>query len=396
MPDHSMKPLSRRTDRLVQSDIRAVTHMINAVGGINLGQGICDLPTPEAIKEGARAAIDADHSIYSSYAGIESLRKAILHKAQTYNRLPARSEAEVMVSIGSTGAFVSAIFTLLDPGDEAILFEPFYGYHRNLIRLTGATLRYVPSHGLDWAVDFDALERTINPKTKVLVINTPGNPSGKVWTREELGRILKLLQKHNLYAITDEIYEYMVYDGRTHLSLASLPGAYDRTVTLSGFSKTYNMTGWRLGYAVGPDPLISKMGLLNDLFCICAPTPLQHGVAEAFSMPGAYFEQMHREYAEKRKMMCDALEQAGFTFSPPQGAYYVLAGFDELAKRNAGFSSAREACETLIRKAGVATVPGDSFFDESDSRRQYLRFCYAKEFPVLEQACRQIVAAFAS
>lgn len=395
MPQDPLKPLSNRTKNLVQSDIRAVTHMINAVGGLNLGQGICDLPTPDPIKRGAIDAIEADRSIYSNFAGIEPLREAILKKAQSFNNLPAQTSAEVMVSIGSTGAFVSAIFSLLDAGDEAILFEPFYGYHRNLLHLTGATVRTIPSQSLTWAIDFDALEDAITPNTKLLIINTPGNPSGKVWTREELERVLALMQKHNLYAITDEIYEYMTYDGNTHLSLASLPGAYERTITISGFSKTYNMTGWRLGYAVGPTHLISKMGLLNDLFFICAPTPLQHGVAEAFSMSDTYFSQMLADYTQKRQMMCGALEQAGFTFTRPQGAYYVLAGFSDLARRFDGFGSAREACETLINKAGVATVPGDSFFSSNDKHHHYLRFCYAKEFPILEQACRQLITAFA-
>lgn len=390
----TLKPLSKRTDRLVQSDIRAVTHMINAAGGINLGQGICDLPTPDPIKERTHRAIDEDRSIYSHFAGIEPLRQAILEKARTFNRLPAQGTDEVMVSIGSTGAFVAAIFALLDPGDEVILFEPFYGYHRNLLHLTGATVRYVPTHGNDWVVDFDELERAISPKTKVVVVNTPANPSGKVWSRDELQTLLGVLERHRLYAITDEIYEYMVYDGRRHVSLASLPGAYERTITLSGFSKTYNMTGWRLGYAVGPEALIQKMGLLNDLFFICAPTPLQHGVTAAFAMPSTYFTGLLDDYAEKRRMMCEALEAAGFSFSRPQGAYYVLAGVEELARRRAGFSTAAEACETLIREAGVATVPGDSFFSEGSSPGPMLRFCYAKEFPVLEQACRQIVAAY--
>ncbi len=388
-----MKPLSARTQHLAQSKIRAVTQMINATGGINLGQGICDLPTPEPIKAGAKKAIDENLSIYSNYAGIEKLRTAILNKAQRFNQIPAKDESEVMVSIGSTGAFVAAIFALLDPGDEVLLFEPFYGYHRNLIRLTGATSNHVPARGLNWTIDFDEVARAITPATKVIVINTPGNPNGKVWTRDELTAILGIAEKHGLYIITDEIYEYMVYDDHEHISLASLPDAYERTVTLSGFSKTYNMTGWRLGYAVGPDPIIAKMGLLNDLFYICAPTPLQHGLADAFSMSDAYFDQMLADYRVKRDMMCDALEVAGFTFTPPQGAYYVLAGFEKLQGKVPGFTTCQEACETLIQRAGVATVPGDAFYHNPDLAPPSLRFCYAKEFPVLEQACTQLKKA---
>ena len=388
-----MKPLSARTQNLAQSKIRAVTQMINAAGGINLGQGICDLPTPDPIKAGAKKAIDDNLSIYSSYAGIDRLRSAILKKAQDFNRIPAQSEAEVMVSIGSTGAFVSAMFALLDAGDEVLLFEPFYGYHRNLIRLTGAKTSYVSARGLHWTIDFDDVERAITPATKVIVINTPGNPSGKVWSQNELRTILEIAERHGLYVVTDEIYEYMVYDHHVHVSLAALPGAYERTITLSGFSKTYNMTGWRLGYAVGPEPIIAKMGLLNDLFYICAPTPLQHGLAEAFEMSDAYFEQMMADYRVKREMMCDALSAAGFTFAPPQGAYYVLAGFEHLQNRVPGFATSQAACETLIERAGVATVPGDAFYHNPAEAPPSLRFCYAKEFPVLEQACMQIKKA---
>ncbi len=389
-----MKTLARRTDALTQSDIRAITRLVNAVGGINLGQGICDLPTPEPIKRGAQQAIADDHSIYTSYAGIERLRAAILEKTQSYNEIPATSADEVMVSVGSTGAFVAAIFALLEPDDEVILFEPFYGYHRNLLHIVGVHLKYIPTGPPGWAIDFDALEAAITPRTKALVINTPNNPSGKVWSREELERVLALMQRHDLWAITDEIYEYMLYDGRRHVSLAALPGAYARTVTLSGFSKTYNMTGWRLGYAVAPPPVIDKMGLLNDLFYICAPAPLQHGVAEAFAMAESYFTQMQHDYDAKRRLMCETLEAIGFAVPWPQGAYYVLASFEALSRQRSGFDDAGAACETLVREAGVATVPGHSFFETPERGRYFLRFCFAKEMPVLERACRQLVEAF--
>jgi aminotransferase len=389
-----MTPLSHHTNGLVQNDIRGITKLVNAVGGINLGQGICDMPTPDPIKHGAHRAIDEDRSIYSSNTGILPLREAILQKAQAFNRIPATSVDEVMVSVGSTGAFMTCIFVLLDPGDEIILFDPFYGYHKGLLNLTGVTQTYVPLHGHDWELDLDELRAAITPRTKAILINTPGNPCGKVWTRAELQAVLELMVEHDLYAITDEIYEYMVYDGREHVSLASLPGAYERTVTLSGFSKTYNMTGWRLGYAVGPAPILEKMALLNDLIYICAPTPLQHGVAEAFAMSESYFAEMLAAYTQKRQMMCEALEAAGFDVPWPQGSYYVLASFAPLMGQRAGFEDPPTASRTLIREAGVATVPGHSFFSNPEDGRHYVRFCYAKEFPVLEQACNQLRAAY--
>ncbi|ARA93243.1 aspartate aminotransferase [Rhodothermaceae bacterium RA] len=389
-----MKPLATRTAALKQSDIRAITALTREVGGINLGQGICDMPTPAPVKEAACRAIAGDRSTYTGYAGIRRLREAILHKAQTYNRLPATSDAEVLVSAGSTGAFVTAIHALLDPGDEVLLFEPFYGYHRNLLTLIGACPRVVPMQAPDWRIDFDAVRAAITPRTRAVLVCTPSNPSGKVWTRDELAALLAILQEHDLYALTDEIYEYMLYDGREHVSLASLPGAYERTVTISGFSKTYNMTGWRLGYAVGPAPLLEKMGLINDLLYICAPTPLQYGVTAAFEMDAAYFAEMQAAYATKRRMLCETLERIGFGVSWPQGAYYVLTDVRPLRGRVPGFEDARTACETLIRRAHVAAVPGPSFFQHPEDGEPYLRFCFAKEQPVLEQACRQLSEAF--
>lgn len=390
-----MKPLSQRTIDLAQSDIRAITSMVEAVDGINLGQGICDMPIPALIKAAAHSAIDENRSVYTNYAGIGRLRAAIKEKARRYNHLPVESDDDVMVSSGSTGAFVTAIFSLLDPGDECIIFEPFYGYHRNLLRLTGADVRYVPSVGENWDVDFDALESVITPRTKLVVVCSPGNPSGKVWSRAELETLLEILKEHDLRAITDEIYEYMVYGGREHVSLGSLPGAYQRTITISGFSKTYNMTGWRLGYAVGPGEILAKMGLLNDLFYICAAAPLQHGVTAAFEMDDGYSDDLLRDYAAKRKLMCETLEICGFRVPWPEGAYYVMADIRPLSERRSGFSDDRTACMTLIEEAGVASVPGNSFFQHPESGRHYLRFCYAKELPVLEEACRRLRDTYA-
>ncbi len=388
------KPLAARTDALRQSDIRAVTFAVNAAGGINLGQGICDLPTPDPIKAGAKAAIDGDQSIYTSYAGIQKLRAGIAEKARSYNGLPVGSDDEVVVSVGSTGAFVATCLTLFEPGDECIVFEPFYGYHTGLLDLFGVERVVVPLHAPDWRIDFGEVEAAITERTKAVLVCTPSNPCGKVWSRAELEQMLGLLERHDLWAITDEIYEYMTYDGREHVSLGSLPGAYPRTVTLSGFSKTYNMTGWRLGYAVGPAEVTARMGLINDLVFICAPSPLQHGVAEAFAMDPAYFDEMQAAYVDKRALMCETLERCGFTFAWPEGAYYVLASFEPIAARRAGFEDDQAASRTLIEEAGVAAVPGTSFFADPADGRTFLRFCYAKKRPVLEEACRNLRRAF--
>lgn len=391
-----MQPISlaERTDALKQSDIRAVTQQVNAVDGINLGQGICDLPTPEPIRERTRQAITEDRSIYSHYAGIAPLRQAILEKAQSYNDLPATDIDEVMVSVGSTGAFVTAAMALLEAGDEVILFEPFYGYHRNILELTGATIRYVPLGEPGDTLNAEVLQHTINENTKAVIVTTPVNPSGKVWARHELETLLDLMEQHNLVAITDEIYEYMLYDDHEHVSLASLPGAYERTITLSGFSKSYNVTGWRMGYAVAPPHLIEKMGLLNDLFYICAPRPLQHGLLAALEELGDdYIAQMQADYAARRQMLCETLEAIGFDVPWPEGAYYVLADFAPLQATHDGFEDDKAACHTLVQEAHVASVPGGSFYQYPEDGRTKLRFCFAKELPILEKACNQLRTA---
>lgn len=389
-----MKPLAERTAELKQSNIRAITLMLQGVDGINLGQGICDMPTPDPIKRGAHEAIDGDQSIYSYYGGIQPLREALLEKARTYNRIPARGVDDIMVTVGSTGAFVATMFTLLDPGDEVIVFEPYYGYHCNLLTVMGAHLKFVRTEAPDWAIDFDKVESLITDRTKAIIVTTPNNPTGKVWSRDELERMRDLIVENDLYAITDEIYEYMLYDGHEHISLASIEGAYDRTITLSGFSKTYNMTGWRLGYAVGPEAIIAKMGLLSDLIYICAPTPLQHGVAEAFEMSSTYFSEMAAAYDRKRTLMCTTLEEIGFKVPWPEGSYYVLADFSPLRDRFEGFEDDMTASRTLVEKAGIGTVAGRSFFAEDADGDSCLRFCFAKEYPILDEACRRLKAAF--
>jgi aminotransferase len=390
-----MKSLANRTSALRQSDIRAVTFAVNRVDGINLGQGICDLPTPDPIKDAAKEAIDGDQSIYTSYAGIAKLRAGILEKAQTFNGIPAQSIEEIMVSVGATGAFVAAALTLFDPGDECILFEPFYGYHTGLLDLLGVEKKVIPLHPPDWRIDFDALESTITDRTKAVLLCTPNNPCGKVFSRDELEKLLEILQRHDLYAITDEIYEYMTYDGHEHVSLASLPGGFERTITLSGFSKTYNMTGWRLGYAIGPETVIAQMGLINDLVYICAPSPLQYGVTAAFEMDDSYFTELAEAYDARRTLMCETLEACGFEFEWPQGAYYVLASFERLAAQRTGFEDDRAATHTLIGQARVAAVPGNSFFADPEDGRYFLRFCFAKKMEELEEACRNLRAALA-
>ena len=391
-----MKPLAARAAHLRQSDIRAITFAANAAGAVNLGQGICDLATPAPIRQATKAAIDDGKSIYTAYNGIPELRTAIADEARAFNGLDV-TEANVMVGAGSTGAFVAAVLALCEAGDEVILFEPFYGYHAGILRLFGVTPVVVPLAAPGWAFDADRLEASITPRTKAVLVCTPANPSGKVWTRAELQAVLDVAERHDLWCLTDEIYQYMTYDDAEHVSLASMPGARERTVTLSGFSKTFNMTGWRLGYAIAPKALAETMGLVSDLTTICAPAPLQHGLAAALPMPDAYYGDMLADYAAKRTLFCDTLDACGFGgpdgVHRPEGAYYVLASTERLAARRDGFEDDTAAAHTLIREAGVGAVPGNSFFADPADGRHWLRFCYAKERDVLEVACERLRTA---
>jgi len=376
---------ARRIDGIAQSDIRKMSRVCMDLGGVNLGQGICDQPTPPEVKAAAQAAIDADHSIYSKYEGIDPLRAAIARKMADYNGLPCDPDTEVLVTAGSTGGFVAAALSFVEEGDEVILFSPFYGYHLNVLKLARPTIRSVTLRGAEWAFDRDELAAAFGPKTKAIVINTPCNPCGKVFTREELEFIAGLCVQHDCLAITDEIYEYILYDGRAHISLATLPGMRERTITLSGFSKTYNMTGWRLGYAVAPAALTARMGVIADLLYICAPTPLLHGVLAAFDLPSSYYSGLLDDYARKRATIMAACDAVGLRSLPPQGSYYLMVDV-----REAGFTSDREAADVLMRRCGVATVPGSSFYvDPADGRTQ-LRICFAKQDDDLQRACEGI------
>ncbi len=352
-------------------------------GGVNLGQGICDLPIEEGIRKGVARAIESGHSQYSRFEGIDLLRAGIAGKAASYNGISCNPDTQVVVTVGSTGGFALACLALLDPGDEAIVFAPYYAYHVNMIRLCGATPVFVPLRPPEFDFDGAALRAAFTPKTRMVVVNTPCNPCGKVFTSEELLSIGTRCREAGAVAVTDEIYEYILFDGRRHVSMASLPGMAEHTVTLSGFSKTYSMTGWRLGYTLGPETIIERMGLLNDLLYVCAPTPLQHGVLEALALPPAYYEGLRASYAAKRDMLMAACLRARIEPWTPRGAYYFLADVSALGCPDDGAAAAK-----LLAEAGVATVPGGAFFPDPAEGRQLVRFCFAKQQGALEIAGR--------
>ena len=376
---------SRRLQGLVQSDIRRMTRECERVQGINLGQGICDLPTPPLVRDGAIAAIREQKSTYSFAEGAGELRAAIARKLARDNGLTADPATQVCVTIGASGAFTCAIHALLDPGDGLLLMEPYYGYHLNAALVAGLVPQLLTLQPPDFAFTEAMVEAALTPATRAIVVCTPSNPSGKMYTREELEVFARVARKRDLYLITDEIYEYIRYDGRPHLSPASF--APERTVSIMGLSKTFSITGWRLGYATGPAELIAPITLVNDLYYVCAPTPLQYGAAAGFDAPKAYFDDLQASYQAKRDLICSTLAAAGLPPIVPQGAYYVLADCTRL-----GLATAREAALSLLERTLVASVPGTAFYRGATGEK-LLRFCFAKDDDVLAEACRRLRAA---
>jgi aminotransferase len=385
-----MLKTSRRSDNLQQSGIRSASVQCAAMKGINLGQGVCDMPVPDPIKKQAHWAIDTNKSLYSSSEGLSDLRIAIANKCSLYNGFSVDPSSEVVVTHGATGAFVCATMALFNSGDEVILFEPFYGYHKNILELYDITVKTIPIQLNDLSIDFDALKKIITPKTKGIVICTPNNPTGKVFTKAELLNIGALAEYYDLVIISDEIYEYITYPEHQHVSLASLAENYRaRTITISGFSKTYNMTGWRLGYASGPTQLIQKIALIQDLLYICPVTPLQHALLAAFTLEPSYYREMNLHYLFKRDLVIQQLSQLGFKTIIPQGAYYILADFSEL-----GFSDDEQAAHSILNRAKVATVPGRAFFIRPEQGKHLLRICYALHEDKIQLAMQALKNAF--
>lgn len=379
-----MSVRSDRISHLEQSDIRAMTVACKKVGGVNLGQGICDVPTPDAVKRGAIEAIQADHSTYSRFDGVEPLREAIAAKLKQFNHVEYDSETEIVTTIGVSGAFNCVMHALFNPGDELIIFEPYYGYHRHSAEVAGIVPVFFRLEPPVFSIDLKALEATITSKTRGILVNTPMNPCGKVFNREELEGIAEICKRHDILCVTDEIYEYITYD-EPHVSMASLPGMRERTVTMSGYSKTFSITGWRIGYVAAPAEMAQAIGLVNDLFYICAPTPLQHGVAYAIDeLEPHYYDSIRASYRSKRKQLCETLEAIGLPPIWPQGAYYVLADVSSL-----GEDSARDAAMKLLHEAGVAGIPGSAFYRD-ETGEKLIRFCYAKRPEDIDEACTRL------
>ena len=379
---------SAKSSSFTESVIREMTRLAAVHDAINLGQGYPDFPAPEVVKEAARRAIAEDHNQYPITWGDPTFRRAIAAKYEADYGMTVDPETEICVTCGSTEAMAASFLGILDEGDEVVVFEPFYESYNPDAILSGATGRYVTLYPPDWRFDPDELAEAFGPRTRAIVVNSPHNPTGKVFTAEELRTIAGLCREYDVVAITDEIYEHITYEDREHVPIATLPGMRERTVTISALSKTYSVTGWRVGWAVAPPPLMAGIRSTHDFLTVAAAAPLQIAGIAALGLPGEYYQQIRKEYAERRDLMLEVLAAAGFTADPPEGAYYVMADVTSL-----GFDDDVAAARHLVQDRGVATVPGSSFFSRPELGRHLLRFAFCKRLETLEAAGERLRAS---
>jgi len=376
-----MPKISHKAQQFTESVIREMTRLCNLHNGINLSQGFPDFSAPEEMKEAACNAIREDINQYAITWGSKNLRNAIAEKTARFNGLQIDPEKNITVCCGSTEAMIAAILATIDPGEEIIVFEPFYENYGPDAILSGAVPRFLSLHEPDWTFDFDELASLFNNRTRAIILNTPNNPTGKVFSREELNFIAGLCQKWDVLAITDEIYEHLVYEGHKHISIASLEGMADRTITINAASKTFSVTGWRVGYALASEKLTSAIRKVHDFLTVGAPHPLQEAVAVAMHFEESYYTKLAADYLERRDYLLPALEQAGFRCFKPYGAYYIMSDISAFR-----FPDDTTFARTLVKDLGVATVPGSSFYHDPRNGFNKIRFALCKKMETLRRA----------
>jgi L-glutamine---4-(methylsulfanyl)-2-oxobutanoate aminotransferase len=370
-----------RADTFTESVIREMTRLALAHKAINLAQGFPDFPCPQELKEAACTSINADHNQYAITWGTKELRDSLADRVKTFNGMDFDPESEITVTCGSTEAMMASMLGVIQPGDEVIVPEPFYENYGPDAQISGAVPRYVPL-APDFGVDEEAMKNAFSKKTRAVILNTPNNPTGKVFTKNELTFIGDLCIEYNAVAITDEIYEHIVYDGRKHVSMGSLPGMQDRTITIGSFSKTYSVTGWRVGYALAEASLTSRIRKIHDFLTVGAPAPLQQACVAALNLPASYYRSLADGYDRKRKILFNGLRKAGFSCELPEGAYYIFTDISGFGMKDVEFA------RYLTEAAGVAAVPGSSFYSKGGEHR--LRFTFSKKDETLHEACRRL------
>jgi aminotransferase len=382
---------SKKATQFTESVIREMTRLNQMYGGVNLSQGFPDFPAPAEVKEAACAAIRADVNQYAVTWGARPLREAIAREFTRRHGVPVVPDEQVTVCCGATEAMMATMMAVIDPGDEVIVFEPFYENYGPDAILSGATPRYVTLHEPSaatsgtWTFDPDELAAAFNERTKAIILNTPNNPTGKVFTREELETIAALCRKWDVIAISDEIYEHIIYDGCRHVPIAAVEGMNDRTVTINSLSKTYSVTGWRVGWTISPPSLTGAIRKVHDFLTVGAAAPLQEAGVAALGIPEAYYTQLAEAYRRRRDRLIEVLERHHFTCYKPSGAYYVMTDIGVF-----GFGNDVEFARYLVKEVGVAAVPGSSFYRDPSSGRTKLRFCFCKRDETIDEADRRL------
>ncbi len=382
--------ISAKAERFTESVIREMTRQAMLYGAINLAQGFPDFAAPEQIKRAAQEAIAADVNQYAITWGAKPLRQAIARQMERWQGIAVDPEREITVCCGSTEAMIASLLAVTNPRDEVVIFEPFYENYGPDTILSGAQPRFVklrpPADAGDWVFDERELRAAFHGNTKAIILNTPNNPTGKVFTRAELETIRDLCVEFDVLAITDEIYEHIIYDGARHVSLAGLEGMRERTITINGMSKTYSVTGWRVGWAVAPPELTSAIRKVHDFLTVGAAAPLQAAGAVALSLPESYYQQLAKSYCARRDRLLPALQKAGFQVFVPRGAYYIMTDISAF-----GFADDVAFAQYLVKEGGIAVVPGSSFYSHPGDGAQQVRFAFCKKEETLDAAAERLL-----
>jgi len=381
--------VSQKAERFTESVIREMTREAMKHGAVNLSQGFPDFPAPEDVKRAAAEAIADDVNQYAITWGAKDFRDAIAEKTKWYLGLDVDPEAEITVTCGSTEGMIAAMMATVDPGEEVVVFEPFYENYAPDAVLSGATPRYVPLRAPEWTFDREELRAAFNERTKAVILCNPNNPTGKVFTRDEMEFVASLCREFDALCFTDEIYEHILYPREgaevSHISMAQLEGMRDRTVVVNSMSKTYSVTGWRVGYVIAPADITGAVRKVHDFLTVGAAAPLQRAGAYALRLPPSYYEQLQSDYQRRRDMLVPILEEAGFKVFRPDGAYYVMTDISAF-----GFRDDVEFTRHLVREVGVACVPGSSFYSRPELGSQQVRFCFCKKDSTLEEAAERL------
>jgi aminotransferase len=372
---------SSRADHFTESIIREMTRLSLMYDAINLAQGFPDFSCPVELKAAACNAVNDDFNQYAITWGAQDLREALARKVKKYNRMTFNPDTEITVTCGSTEAMMASMLAVIQPGDEVVVPEPFYENYGPDAQISGAVPRFVPLLD-DFSIDEEAWKSAFTNKTRAIILNSPNNPTGKVFSKKELMFIAELCSDYNVIAITDEIYEHILYDGKKHISLGSLDGMQDRTITIGSFSKTYSVTGWRVGYALSDAPITERIRKIHDFLTVGSPAPLQHACIAALMLPETYYQELATMYDRKRKILFKGLRQAGFSCQLPEGAYYIFTDISEFGMTDSDFA------RFLVKKTGVAAVPGSSFYHNGGQTR--IRFTFSKKDETLMEACQRL------